>query len=685
MKTTLLEIRNFRNIGFKSYALGKCNIVVGKNHTGKTNSIESILWTLSGKQLNGSADDIAIKPIGKSNAEVSVRFAFISDDGREHTIEKTYQEKWTKIRGSENLTLTGHETKYKVDCIEQKKNTDALVEIDRILGMQDSKFNNTRGLEKYQAIMNPLYLGDICEWKVLRSLITSIVGDVTRDDVIDRSPSVQVADETLSRFGFDVNKAIIFCNQQIKDFVESVKIFETKISLLESTEDLSKSEIDSLQELILKTSNYIKQLEEGKYVENPEIEIKRKELEEINAKLKDLDAKEKVEYAESIKDIVSNNQKLEDEVNAKYRLLHYAKGLIEDITARKNVAESKKSQELTHIDMLEQRKAELLNKYKQIKSDEYIETGVSKCPNCGEILNKDELAYKKDSWERNHQQELDFNINLGKKVALDIDSAKKKVEELNTELATIEKDLKDAQMQVERREEDYNNANSLKDNEKQSVKDFEYSTEYKDLTERKASIQNQINDLKLASSNDTNETQMKIYEAKKNKAEYEEKLGIHYNYLSSQKEIEKVVADMKIAQKKIMEFELIVEAVNLFNKTKLEILDERMTKHFGNEVKFVLIKENIKEGSWENVCYPLIIGTQTPYKSGSRSEKVMTGVKIIEIIRRELSLPNLPIIIDEIGELDNESLANLIKGTESQIIASKVDDNYDKPTLKVIA
>lgn len=335
------------------------------------------------------------------------------------------------------------------------------------------------------------------------------------------------------------------------------------------------------------------------------------------------------------------------------------------------------------IELQEGLKAKKLEEYYSIKKEEYIGIASVTCPHCNGVLNQDELDSHKAKWEEDHQAKINKNIEEGKKLKLEIDSLIKEKGENNVILTEINKSIEAANNKVEIAQNDFNTTLQYKNENYREVEAFIPSVEYEELASKKLSLVSKVRELNRADVSQDNS--IEIANEKVRKANIEEEIGKHYSYINAQKELEGVEGSMKSFQNEQLEYECRKEEITIFNKTKLDLLDSRMKSHFGEEVKFVLVKNNIKEGSWENVCYPTIIGTNTPFKNGSRSEKVMTGVKIIEVIRRELHLPNLPIFIDEIGELDSESLAKLISGTDSQIIASKVDDNYNVPTLKIVA
>ena len=140
--------------------------------------------------------------------------------------------------------------------------------------------------------------------------------------------------------------------------------------------------------------------------------------------------------------------------------------------------------------------------------------------------------------------------------------------------------------------------------------------------------------------------------------------------------VNELVNQQDIFIKTVNELEVKQIALEQFVALKYQKLNENIAQTFG-EVKFNLIESNIKEGSFKEVCYPYIIGKQTKFEKGSTSEKVITGIAIIEALKSKGNLPNLPIIFDEGEALDSESITSKIT-TNSQVITAKVSDLFNK-------
>lgn len=120
-------------------------------------------------------------------------------------------------------------------------------------------------------------------------------------------------------------------------------------------------------------------------------------------------------------------------------------------------------------------------------------------------------------------------------------------------------------------------------------------------------------------------------------------------------------------------------ALSLYLNMRLEILNAKAKQVFG-QVRWNFIEYNLKDMSYSEVCHPYIIGKDTKFDNGSTSEKVITGIAIINALCDATATPHLPILFDEGEALDSESIANKIV-SPSQIITAKVSDAFITPTV----
>ena len=206
---------------------------------------------------------------------------------------------------------------------------------------------------------------------------------------------------------------------------------------------------------------------------------------------------------------------------------------------------------------------------------------------------------------------------------------------------------------------------------------FRYSDEVNELI-------NQINELKRlldieSKVNVTMTIDEQIKSVVEEKFKCQELISKHEYFINICNQLNNIKNKKRNFESELNKHEEMLLLVDEFVKTKLDLLNQNIASVFGI-IKFNLIENNIKEGSYNEVCYSLIIHKFTPYQNGSHSEKIITGVAIIEVIRKYLNLPFLPIIFDEAESLDSYTVVNHLN-TDSQIITAKVDDRFSDITL----
>ena len=689
MNITRVELNHFRNIEHAVYNLDKFNCFEAKNHTGKTNTILAIYWLLTGKQLDGSSDDISLKPLTDASSKVSVEITLISDSGREHKLKRTYQEHWAKTRGSEEVTLTGHDTTFYIDDLEQKKVAEAKEEIANILGTHNETFEKVKALDVYQALMNPLYLGQIAEWKDLRQLIVLIIGDVEANEIFEKAPQTLDAKEMLAQYDYKVDKVILYCNQQMESIGKRIIELEAQIDYLKKTVDIPAEELEKLNEEIASKQSLCKKLNNKlDNTDNPLIKEYEKQYQDIKVQLLEMKNKEMSEYNKNRNSLFQQRNDMEDIKNKAYLKYQEKCSDVDKIQTDIRELEIKVDYLNGNINKTRVQIEDLRNEYRVLKNEVFTQIESKVCPHCGAVLNEDELNSHKVKWEEEHQAKIDKCIASGKSYNLELDNLIKNKEALEVQIATLKQALTPKACERDEAKASYDDANnSLNDfinNVLNNDSEFTYSIEYMNLVEKGEMLRKDIEKLKSAPASLDSESQNQINALKVEIDALQLKQGQHFIYLNNQKEASDLEALRKATLRDRIKFETTKEAAVLFNKTKLDILEARLLAHFGNEVKWVLVENNIKEGSWNNVCYPLIVGKTTPYRAGSTSEKVITGIKIIEVIKKELGLPDLPLFIDEIGELDIDSLNYAKSLSNSQILATKVNDSFPKPTLRTI-
>ena len=669
MRIEKVIINNFRNINHAEYSLKDLNIFTGPNAKGKTNTILAIYWALADYLMDGSSDYQSFKPHSDSAAEVSVELIFDS-----FKFKKTYQEHWTKTRGSNEVTLTGHDTTYFIDDVKYSVSEGKKILIEQ-LGISEIK--STSKIDLLRAIVDPYYLAQVVHWKDLRTFIIDLVGDVDNEDLLNSNKQYEIIEGDLSKYKFDVTALTKLYKQQIKQSSDEIEKQENIITGYKAISDVDQSELAKAEVNITLIDNDIAAL---RVQQKTSINPKVAELEKEHANLQ-------VAYVESSKADRQKLQQINAEVNMQIQVLSdelYSKKKMLDEIQKKAQEEKRNTEEQEYqltkkqreIEDKEAQKANLLKEWEQL--DELIYQSsltVQSCPNCNFVLNQDDLDMHKQAWENDKKKRMDSIVDKVKKLANEIDNLKFDINEIKKNRQDESVNHKD---QIGLISEEINQI-EISIHELQGQLKIEYmSDETARLITKGKEVKARLDQEKLQVNNNDIET---LIIAKQNdKAPYIKVVSDHNAYLSIQNKIVEVKNIIANLQKSQVEYETKLMMLEEFIKDKLTMLKSNVAKVF-RDLEFVLVESNIKEGSYNEVCYPLIIGSQTPFISGSGAEKIITGVYIIECVKDRLGLPNIPIIFDEADKLDTNTIATRLN-TASQIISTKVDDiNYEKVTL----
>lgn len=690
---TKIQIENFRNIKNETYDLNKLSFICGKNFTGKTNILNAICWVLTDKLLNNNNDLASIKPTNNKKAEVAVTLFF--DDNT--SIKKTYKENWVTTRGTNEEKLSGHLTKIFIN-----DTLTPISEANKIIAKDFLKidYQTNSKIDLSSAFVDPLYLFENINWKDLRTFLIELVGDAKIEDIaiLPEISNNKFLPNVLERLEVDKGNM----EKTTKFFKDVVKKQSEELDGLKIILESEKRKVDVDPDVLLKAQQDQKELlqliqDKQKQKEtfvNPLIEKYQKEINEIKFNLLEIENDEQEKYNKILKDIDSKNKEINDLININNKNnndIHIEKMRIN--SAISNNEFSIKANKNT-ISRNENEMQNLRNDFVKVNDEKFKPFQLPEkmiCKNCGAVLNAEILESIK---QQNEKAEEDFEVEKIKKLQTLNEkgkSLKLQNEQLNLEIQEIEKEiinLKDSlKTQDEEEQKVLEKINLLKSQLIKYPEKQEHSKEYFDLLNKQNEVKLLLENEKQNNNNSTDFIDNEILELKNKLVEIDPILAAHEYYLATQKNIKQIEVDIenKLTLKANDECKLML--CEDITTTKLRILKENVKRIFNDdEIEIQLVESNIKEGSWNEVCYPIITdektGAKVPFENASRSQKYINAIKIIECIKKATnSGENAPLLIDEIGTFDNDTINKRIV-TNSQIIATKCDDNFEKPTIK---
>ena len=633
-----LKINNFK--GIKSLDIsfeGKETYITGDNASGKTTVFDAFTWLLFDKDSDNRTD-FSIKPLDKNNMPIRVDVEVCGEfeiDGVLLLLKKTYKEKWTTKRGTSEETFTGNETLYEVDDVPYKKN-----DYKKLI---EDKFTNE---DLFKLLTNPLYFSTQIKWKDAREIVLSIAGEVDIEDVIDYKPELEpIKDEVINK-GVD--------------------------NLLKSKKATMKKLADQKKEIPIRIA------EQQRMLTNISVEDLKDAIKLKNAKIESLEQK-----ASGIKNNVDEINALHDKRTIKDTKLRDIRSVASERTFKvknelREKISSSKAQERELRDIMNEYEAKqktLENELKVLKiakdkyADEYSEAYKAKadlstikenCPYCGKPLDNFEEEKEKylELFNSDRAKKLENITTKGKETAKKIEDSEselKDVIDLKTEQFKKVNKVSMAVMELQKELDQFDN---------KPIYTSEELEQLKGLEENIKAIDEEIENAK----NNSNSEEKEKYKALI--SEHKEKLEVMLENLGKSKvddEIKTRITDLEEKEKGLVKelacIERDIELCELFIKSKVDILEGNINKHF-NGVDFKLFETQVNGGINE-CCQVMVDGV--PFNDLNTAKKINSGLAIINTVSKHHEI-KLPIFID-----NRESII-LLENVDTQIINLRADN-----------
>lgn len=667
-----LELTNYRNIPHAIYEFDGNSKIVGENRIGKTNTLEAIVWLLTDKLLNGSSDIQSIKPLEDTKLEVRVKGTFLVD-GKEITIEKEYGEDWVKTRGGTDLVMKGHYLNYIYNGTKQKTKRDFYTLFNEDFGIK----GDYKGIELARLLIDPFYVGDLGEgdsWKDLRAFIISLIGDINESEIYAKDPTLTSIKSDLDVRMGRIDELKKFYQGEIDSLKEQLIGDDAQIKLLESTTMPSEDELAVAKKAAQEIDEDIAKLQSEKASESAIIDID-KQMVELGAKQNQI-AKDSMNN-EGTKELETKLTSIQNEYHT---LLEKKARLGEE----KRVAEFKIPSIKREIEECLTKRQDFINKLRECDA-KLGDPFTAECPTCHRPLEGADLEKAKTDFFNSIQKTKEGILFEGKRNKERKEYLEEELNSLELGLDMTEEAIKDNQNAIGICSLDMKNiGDELKKVREEPTtlpeEYYELGRKIEELAKERIKIQ--------SSNNAINAMIREKVEEKLTKKATFQKVIDDYNYALRQKDNLVTIKQTKVDHAKdLARFEQKKELLNRYIKVKLELLDERVARVFG-DIKFQLIKENIN-GGYDPVCKPYIYdvlkgaSTNVTWRNGSKSERVVTGIAIAERIKAALGLANLPFLFDEGGEISTDTFSTRFK-TDSQLICVKVTDNIKTPMVMKI-
>lgn len=645
VKIKKIQLLNFKGIRTMEVEFaGAVTSIYGRNASGKSTIFDAFTWLLFGK----NSDDKAKFNIKTLNAQGDVIehlphevTAILEVDGKEVRLTKRLKEKWTKKKGSSTEEFTGNE--------EERLYNDVPCSVKE----WNEKINNICSEDVFRMITNPLYFPTM-QWQKQREALISMAGDVSIDDVIKTSPAefATLIDALNGKTMEEFKREVVVKKKRIKEEVDT----------LPSRIDERMRDVNTTYDF-----NLITAILNHKLAKADEV------LEKLNNARKLIiagsDADAVADERKKLKaEIAICKAKLEEQIQTAYtaQLNRHIKCKTELANAEIKMQYTDTQIHHTESELvyLKSRRAELLARYKQLKSQtlQFSDDDVFVCPTCGRPLDAEQRWQKQQemifNFNNSRAKNIEENISEGKKIKEQID-----VNEVRLTGLTNEKDVLTAQIEkIKADMPEEPQPLTREDIDKMIVRDepylrlckrlADYDKEHTAVTADNT-LQEQINALSQEHKTLSDEI-----------AELKTQLAIKDVNDANEKRIGELQEQLREASSELARLEGLEFTIQEFTKVRITMLEERINAMF-SFVRFKMFETQINGGEVET-CKAVVNGV--PFDDLNNAMKINAGLDIINAICKSLQI-TAPIFID------NSESVNKLTTTESQVIRLVVSED----------
>ena len=660
IKLLSMHIQNFKGCKDRVIEFGQTTRITGDNGVGKSTVFDAYLWLLFDKNSKG-VTNFAVRPLTESgetinNIKISVE-ATISVDNDEYKLRKTQKQKWVKKRGTDTREFQGNINEFDINGYPKSQKEFK----EFISGIVNE--------EVFPLISNPAAFTSL-PWKEQRDILMQFVGDVSDIGIAEAFgekylkliPELKIAntDDILKKY----TKAKNIYN---KDMVEiPARIDEVSKQLVIADVGALEVEKTAKEVALQKVEDEIS----GGTGKLEEINKKREEILNLKFHISEIQNEENQKLFDKSK-IVRDN------LNARDRELSNVKreigNLSDEIKAVHNMYEA---QEREKDRLLVEWRSEKAKTFPEFVPLDPLPERATICPTCGRELAEDvkkkilddyeasvelhQNKYSEDKakFEEARAKKLEQIEKDGKEAAASRDKFKtnetelhKKMDELNIQLADTQKKYDDAKAELDKFP---------------TKADISENTEYLATIEKISVLEKEI---EVMSAESTGKTELEAKKAvlKDEIAEIAGKIVAADNSKVKER-IAELEAEQKEVGQKIAEQEQMIDLVEDFIRTKMNMISEKINGMF-SVVSFKLFDNQIN-GGLKETCTCTVKGVG--HSDVNDGHEIVAGLDIINTFSEKFGV-RCPIFIDRAGELNEIYIPEM----DNQLILLKRVDNQE--------
>ncbi len=627
-----VSIRNFKGLKKFDTEFGQAETTLcGRNAVGKSTVVDLIWWVLFGKNAAGESnfDNRPLDSDGNKIHFIDIEGKVgIKIDGTDYIVMRIQKEKWVKRRGQEEQEFAGNINEYSVNGY-PKSEKEFKAFIAEII---DEK--------TFQILMNPTTFPSL-DWKEQRSILMSIVGDVSDDDLSGEveyfdllKPELQVASiddikKKWTKARNDLKKKPDELQTRI-DEVESQMAIEVDVAALEAKRKVAVADINALKDKML--------------------DLETKTNAKVDAEIEALESKRKVVIDEAKTDAIRNVDAAEHKRVVAKDALEVAQrrfiNLKNDLVGYRKTAEYSKN------------RAEEAEKVVQhLKKENYPESKTI-CPTCGQKYPEKLVKSLRDKWEKDHTDKLSEAIDVAA-------TARQHAMFAASEVENIELIVKSADEELINADKNYRTASDECEAACKASNDVIVDTSAIDAEIEKLYSQ-RIDESEIAAEADKIREQ--IQKDRMVISDIEREINSSSENETRRARIAELEKELREVGQKVSNCDKMLYACDSYIKA----ISRRINDKFDG-LEFKLFEQQINGGVKETCS---ITYNGVPYQSLNSGHRIVVGLNIIKALQEVYGI-KVPVVIDNAESISEGNLPEM----DCQTILLKVTDD---PTLTVM-
>lgn len=627
-KVVLENFMCYAHAEFDFYAITK---IMAKNGKGKSTIATAYLWCLFNCDYELKDSPVVRREIdGKFVDDMDTSVELTLDvDGKEITMKKVQKRTYSKDGSSYK-----DDNKYFINDVPKTlKDFNAYLDVDMNVFKMCSNVN---------AFLNQ-------KPAEMREYLFSLVGDVTDLDIASQKAELAELVPLLNKYTVEELSAM---NKATKTKItKDLPILDGQIK--EKERDIQLKQAIEVSDLELQKNSLKEQIEDciAKQTDNDKLiaEYDKASSDILNLKfeLSDMSRKANEENVKARRDI-------ENRISDKQFLVGQTEKTIAD--TEKNIEYQQNT-----IDSINKNLQDIRNEWKAENERKFDENSLI-CPYCKQEYPEDKKEQLRADFESHKAEELKLITNNGNLFKDKLDKNKKILKDLQRELPQHRENLEMLNTAI----------TDLKKQLSELPQEIDVTTteEYKALEQRiaeKEEAMHKANDISAVKA------ELKAQETalRQQLAECENQIAKSDSTADEQRLEELRQARIDSEQNKA-NAEKILDLLDELDKAKNEALTEAVNSHFGL-VKWQLF-EYAKNGNYKSCCIPTVDGKSILTTMSNKGNRILGRVDICNSIQK-ISGISVPIILDDVENLDERNQKKVSEMVDSQLIMLIVNDS----------